>query len=85
MWGSTLEFFALFLWSVCWLLCQYHTLLMIVALWKVFKLDLFLWRKNAVHGLPGGSVVKESTCQAGYTGSIPGSGKSPREGNGNPL
>ena len=29
--------------------------------------------------------VEESTCQAGATGLIPGSGRSAREGNGNPL
>ena len=34
---------------------------------------------------PGGSVGKESTYKAGDTGSIPGLGKSPKEGNGNPL
>ena len=28
---------------------------------------------------------KESASQAGDTGSLPGSGRSPREGNGNPL
>ena len=28
---------------------------------------------------------KESVCQAGDLGSIPGSGKSPREGNGSPV
>ena len=28
---------------------------------------------------------KESTCQAGDMDSIPGSGRSPGEGNGNPL
>ena len=28
---------------------------------------------------------KASTCDAGDTGSIPGSGRSPGEGNGNPL
>ena len=35
-------------------------------------------------GLPGGSG-KESPCNAGDSGSTPGSGRSPREGNGNPL
>ena len=30
-------------------------------------------------------MVKESACNAGELGSIPGSGKSPGEGNGNPL
>ena len=34
---------------------------------------------------PGGSVGKESACNAGDPGSIPGSGKSPGEENGNPL
>ena len=34
---------------------------------------------------PGGSEVKASACNAGHLGSIPGSGRSPREGNGNPL
>ena len=34
---------------------------------------------------PGGSNGKESTCNAGDLGSIPGSGRSPRGGNGNPL
>ena len=43
-------------------------------------------------GLPGSSVSrrihhrrKESTCNAGDPGSIPGLGRSPGEGNGNPL
>ena len=36
-------------------------------------------------GFPGGSDGKESTCNAGDPGSIPGLGGSPGEGNGNPL
>ena len=36
-------------------------------------------------GFPGGSEVKASTCNAGDLGSMPGSGRSPGEGNGNPL
>ena len=35
--------------------------------------------------LPGGSDGKESACNAGDPGSIPGSRRSPGEGNGNPL
>ena len=35
--------------------------------------------------LPGGSDAKESVCNAGDPASIPGSGRYPREGNGNPL
>ena len=34
---------------------------------------------------PGGSEVKASAWNAGDPGSIPGSGRSPGEGNGNPL
>ena len=34
---------------------------------------------------PGGSEVKVSACNAGDLGSIPGLGRSPGDGNGNPL
>ena len=34
---------------------------------------------------PGGSEVKASACNAGDLGLIPGLGRSPGEGNGNPL
>ena len=36
-------------------------------------------------GFPGGSEGKVSACNAGDTGLIPGLGRSPGEGNGNPL
>ena len=36
-------------------------------------------------GLPGSSNGKVSACNSGDLGSIPGSGRSPGEGNGNPL
>ena len=36
-------------------------------------------------GFPHNSVGKESACNAGDLGSIPGLGRSPGEGNGNPL
>ena len=36
-------------------------------------------------GFPGGSDSKESTCNAGDSGLIPGSRRSPGEGNGNLL
>ena len=35
--------------------------------------------------IPGGSDGKESACNVGDLGSIPGSERSPGEGNGNPL
>ena len=36
-------------------------------------------------GFPGGLDSKESTCNAGDLGSIPGLGRSPGGGHGNPL
>ena len=38
-----------------------------------------------LQGFPGGSVVKNPPANAGDTDSIPGAGRSPGEGNGNPL
>ena len=38
-----------------------------------------------VWGFPGCSEVKASACNVGDLGSVPGSGRSPGEGNGNPL
>ena len=39
----------------------------------------------SILGFPGGSVVKNLAANEGDTGSIPGSGRSPGEGNDNPL
>ena len=41
--------------------------------------------KNQVVGFPDGSNGKESTCNTGDQGSIPGLGRSSEEGNGSPL
>ena len=41
-----------------------------------------LW---AIDHFPSGSTGKESACNAGDPSSIPGLGRSPGEGNGNPL
>ena len=38
-----------------------------------------------MYGLPLGSVDKDSACNAGDTGSIPGLGRSPGGGHDNPL
>ena len=40
---------------------------------------------SSILGLPSGSAVKESACNVGDLGSIPGLGRSPRKGNGYPL
>ena len=55
----------------------YEFLLRIMAYYFI-KITLFL-------GFPGDSNSKESACNAGGLGSIPGSGRSPGEGNGNSL
>ena len=36
-------------------------------------------------GFPGGSAGKEFTCNVGDLGSVPGLGRSPGGGHGNPL
>ena len=45
--------------------------------------DLHVFRLHI--GLPGGSVVKNPPADTGDVGLTPGSGRSPGEGNGNPL
>ena len=47
-------------------------------------LDLLYFR-FVIWGFPGGSDGKASACNTGDLGLIPGSGRSPGEGNGNPL
>ena len=46
------------------------------------KLLMLYW---GIEGLPGGSDGKGSAYNVGDPGSIPGLGRSPGEGNGNPL
>ena len=45
----------------------------------------YLLGQKPHQGFPGGSEVKASAWNAGDPGLIPGSGRSPGEGNGNPL
>ena len=46
---------------------------------------VYLQLDASILGFPDGSDGKESTCNAGDPGSIPGSGRSPGERNGYPL
>ena len=48
-------------------------------------IDIYIYSTVYVMGLPSGSDGKESACNAGDTVLIPGLGRSPGEGNGNPL
>ena len=51
---------------------------------KVIK-KLALGNRSPTRGFPGGSDGKASVYNAGDLGSSPGLGRSPGEGNGNPL
>ena len=46
---------------------------------NLFLAMLYIW------DFPGSSEVKESACNVEDLGSVPGLGRSPGEGNGNPL
>ena len=49
------------------------------------SLPLLIRTLISPEGFPGGSDGKESTCNEGDLGSIPGLGRSPGGGHGNPL
>ena len=46
---------------------------------------VYSYHSNRILGFPRGSDSKVSACNAGDTGLTPGLGRSPGEGNGNPL
>ena len=58
---------------------------------ELFLIFFFFFKDEVLMGLlhskgfPGGSVSKKSACNVGEPCSIPGSERSPGEGNGNPL
>ena len=52
---------------------------------KVKRADLGLSLTLLLMSFPGGSDGKESACNAGDLGSVPGLGRSPGGGHGKPL
>ena len=52
--------------------------------WKLAQARNYIFATCSV-GFPGGSDGKESACIVGDLGSVPGSGRSPGEGNGYPI
>ena len=52
---------------------------------KIYKIEKPLARTNQIESFPSGSDSKESAHNVEDPGSIPGSGRSPGKGNGNPL
>ena len=57
---------------------------MLICFLRVEVQGMFI-RDVAFTGDPSGSDGKESACDVGDPGSIPGSGRPPGEGNGNPC
>ena len=55
---------------------------LLIKCYKCYTVNLIT---KDLPGFPGGSDGKESACNAGDQGSIPESGRSPGEGNVNPL
>ena len=55
------------------------------ATWETAQIECLLEEKGFPQLVKNPSVSKESACNAGGPGSIPGSGRSSGEGNGNPL
>ena len=53
--------------------------------WNSLRLPPSIYRELCCRDFPGGSDGKASAYNAGDPGSIPGAGRSPGEGNGNPL
>ena len=51
----------------------------------MISVNILIWASQVALNFPGGSDGKVSAYNAGDPGSIPGSGRSPGEGNGNPL
>ena len=47
--------------------------------------DQTIFKENGILSFPGGSDGKESACNVGNLGSIPGLERSPGGGNGNPF
>ena len=65
---------------------SYRILLEELTHWKRRQEEKGMTEDEMVNwGFPCSSVGKESSCSAGDPGSIPGLGRSPGEGNGDPL
>ena len=71
-------------WEVIYVVAQSRTRLKRLSSSKTY----LVFKRIYIHfreGFPGGSDGKESAYSVGDLGSIPGSGRSSGEGNGNPL
>ena len=67
-------------------MCDFLDCLVFMDIWYVLSIECFLLAYILYKiGFPSGSDGKESACNAGDPGLIPGLGRSPGGGNGNPL
>ena len=90
-WGSEQK--VRVVWGGTFLLRAYENLLMqalskCLFMWSMVTLMIslvFYLKLSKSRGFPCDSVVKNPPADAGDLGSIPGLGRSPGEGNGNPL
>ena len=57
----------------------------VFSIYYIFNLRWVYWDITPSQGFPGGSVVKNPPANAGDVGWIPGLGRSPGRGNGNPT
>ena len=72
--------------EICQHLEDVHNSESIFSKWQIHYVTKLDMGQRPIHsGLPRWFSVKECTCQAGNVGSIPGSRRSPGEGNGNPF
>ena len=65
-------------------ICIYAYICTVYTVYTINNYRIYMYRCIYIKR-PYSSDGKESACNAGYLGSIPGSGRSPREGNDNPL
>ena len=73
-----------------WSVYSFYNMIKVSINTVLYIPELRVWLKlgcknSSIVHIPGGSEVKASACNAGDLGSIPGLGRSPGEGNGNPL
>ena len=73
------------LFSNCFMSITFVKLITLRYFWKVNSIPCFCFLLYIVSSFPCSSVGKESACNAGDLGLIPGLGGSSGEGNGNPL
>ena len=64
---------------------SFRQMLVFIMVFRIVTGEAVEFKTGIVSYFPDGSVVKNSPVNAGDSGSIPGSGRSPGEGNGYPL